>query len=178
MNPNDVYLALGVLTGISMATGVILWKTIGHIQYTWHYYATRNNFPRLQAITDTSLCKEPHSWEETKLVMAEIPFAQYKVCSKCGFVSGTNYQLNKAGIQQMNETMVIRKQVRDREERQITRFSEILEADREMWIKTFVGSFGHNQESNEKLLRQFSKFTVESMDGASQRAIKELQEKK
>lgn len=178
MSPAELYLMMGIFIAVCMACGVVLWKIIDHCIYFYKYYTTRENFPRLHPLDDDKLCKDPHSWEETKLAMMVVPFAQYKVCSKCGFVSGTEYQLNPAGIQQMNETMVIRRETKAREELQISRFKEILDADREMWIKTYGPSFGKDQDKNVDLLRHFSNFTVESMESASQRVIRELQEKK
>lgn len=83
------------------------------------------DFPNIKPLDESTVCKGPHEWHNTILAFIKIPMKKYKVCTKCGFVSGENFQLNNAAIMAVSEAQ----EVKDLRIKRITELSEKIESE-------------------------------------------------
>jgi hypothetical protein len=136
-------------------------------------------FPRLIRMNDEFVafnidCK-PHEWHKTTLALRGLDPGSYLVCLKCGTVSGTPFRLNDPGLEVLRNNIKLEAEKKAKHERQLNRTQEILEADFNYWVNTYLQEFSVDKEKNRQLLRKFSVFTVASVNDAAQRAIRETE---
>jgi hypothetical protein len=161
---------LGILGVVIMVYGFnLMVKSI-----TRHF-----SYPRLIRVSDEWLAfNDPcdrHDWHKTTLAMKALPPGSYLVCTKCGRVSGHPYILNGPGLEVLRNNIRLEAEKKAKNERQLDRTQEILEADFNYWVNTYLQEFGSDREKNRQLLRKFSVFTVASVNDAAQRAIRETE---
>jgi hypothetical protein len=164
-----------------MFTGVMMFVGIKNIVVIISNYRSSLKFPRLQHLSDEFVemnitCK-PHTWTRTTLALRGLDPGSYLVCTSCGLVSGHHFRLNEPGLEVLNNNTKLNAVKAQREEWEVTRTQEILNADFEFWTKTYLKHFGFSAAEDLELLRQFSKFTVESVNDATHRALRESKEK-
>lgn len=177
MNQDQLYVQLVIFMVLSMFAGIFFMRSLDTVLDLVHKFKTRNLYPKADFLEESKLCKDSHSWEDVYLALMNMDVGTHKVCTKCGFVSGSEMQINKAGVGQINQTIELKRQAKERQEKSIDRLIEILKADRDMWIKTFVNEFGKSEDKNVEMLVKFSKFTTESLEAATRRVASELKEK-
>lgn len=173
MDQNQLYVQLVIFMILSMFSGIFFVRSIDSITVLIHKFKTRHLYPKADHLNESSMCVDPHDWEDVYLALMNMPVGTQKICTKCGFVSGTEMQLNQAARDQINQTREIKRKNLERHDRMVTRLSEILEADRSMWIKTFGKEFGKSEDKNTEMLIKFSIFTTESMEAAGRRVASE-----
>lgn len=187
-NPDPLFMLVFMI--ISMINGMVLYRIAGHAKYILSHYWNRTQFPKLIGADEGYGCgfkdsnpkgESHHHWVKTVLAMYGVEPGHYLVCDHCGIVAGkTHLRLNAAGIEVLKNNAKLQEERAEKErnfEKSVTRFSEILDADRIMWIKTYINQFGRDQAKNEELLAEFSKFTVESMEAAGTRVKEEFKGK-
>lgn len=136
--------------------------------------------PRLKTVSqeymDHNMTCKPHSWERTTLALRGLDPGKYLVCTACGIVSGHMFRLNEPALEVLRNNIRLNAEKETREAWQLRRTQEILEADFNFWIKSNFKQFGKSEEEDLKLLRNFSVFTVSSVNDAAHRAIRESKE--
>lgn len=137
--------------------------------------------PRLLTLSFEQLnfnitCK-PHDWTKTKLALRGLDPGEYLVCTKCGIVSGYSKRVNDPGLEVLRNNIKLEEDRKAKEQHQVSRSQEILNADFEYWTKTYLQDFGKSSEKNLELLRKFSVFTVASVNDAARRAIQESEDR-
>lgn len=170
-------LTLTILGIGSLFLGMIIYKIVDDLIYIGKYYWNRDNFPRTVDFDESKACQGPHKWESTELFLQDMEIRTYLICTECGTISGTDKQLNAAGTEVHKNHAVKKAARKELGDATIKRFIEIIEADRNMWIKTHSKEFGKDETKNQEMLVKFSKFTVESMEGATQRVTREFKGK-
>jgi hypothetical protein len=61
-----------------------------------------DEYAALNLATETNVCPGPHAWDTIQLA--------FKVCKDCGYVAGTGYKLNGAGLEIFKNDLVRRAQ--------------------------------------------------------------------
>lgn len=179
MDKNNMETAAYVFSLVMMFSGVLVY--LGFKNLLVLIRMTRNNtkFPSLKRVSEESMemnqtCR-PHSWHKTTLALRGLDPGSYLVCTGCGIVSGHSLKVNEAGLEVLRNNIKIDAEKKSKEERQVRRTQEILNADFELWTKTFLNQFGQSPEKNLELLKKFSVFTVMSVNDAAHRAIREAE---
>ena len=171
---DPVYTSMFVCAILLMISGMVLGRIIGHLIWFWNHFKTRNQFPKLEEVFEWDEVKcTRHSWIKTTLALAGLDPGPYLACELCGQVSGTNFKLNSAAIQVLRNN----KHLKEQEGKAIDRMKQILEADFNMWVKTWGHEFGKDSVKNIQLLEKFSKFTVESFEAAGRQVEREFKGK-
>lgn len=65
-----------------------------------------DGYAQLKLAREISVCKGPHSWEPFELAFPQIPIGKHSVCKDCGFIGGTGYQLNRAGVEILQNHLI------------------------------------------------------------------------
>jgi hypothetical protein len=68
----------------------------------------KEKYAALKTATSGSVCPGPHSWDSITLAFKELPVEKYSVCKDCGYIAGTGYQLNGAGLEIFKNDIVRR----------------------------------------------------------------------
>jgi hypothetical protein len=136
----------------------------------------RKIYSSLQKADDT-VCKSSHTWSKASLLMQPLDYGNYMVCSECGFVGGTQYQLNKPGLEVFKNNLKIKEEYDIRRQNIQDRFKEIVSADMDLWIKTHSGKFwAANSIQCRELLEKFYYDMTISSEAAISRAENEFKE--
>lgn len=174
IDPMDVKITLLAVCISSIAFGVILFRFLETLRYYTNYYKNRAKSPDSLPVDDSKTCQnKPHSWNKTKLALKDLEFGSYLVCIDCGKISGSEFMLNASGLEAMKEQVV----KRDRKNTINARFKEIVDADFDMWFKTFGMNFGKDEAGNRKLLKNFFDHTLDSIDSAATISAEEVDRK-
>lgn len=137
---------------------------------------SRKNYSRLYRIDEKTTCKGPHNWFRAMLAMPPLPVDYHLLCRDCGVVSSTPYQLNKPGLVVLAGAIKHLAEKEVKASKKKARVDEIVNADKDMWIKTNIGSLGKDAEINTRILADFHIKTISSITAAVERADRELGE--
>lgn len=127
---NELPIVYGLI-GASIVIFCYLVVQIGRlIGMTVRHNRNIKKFPNVFPLDKSKMCAGRHSWYLTVLAFLKIPVKEYLVCTDCGFVSGTEFQLNTAAITAIHEAKE-KQETRDKQEEAIKiRIREELELAR------------------------------------------------
>lgn len=94
----------GLFIGASIVTVCWIITRVGmSVKLHRNYHKNVQKFPNVVRLVESKTCKGRHSWHSVVLAFTKIPVQEYPVCVGCGFVSGTEFQLNAAAISAISE---------------------------------------------------------------------------
>lgn len=139
-------------------------------------------YPNGNKINDEQVKACRHKWNHITLAIRQVPPGKYDVCSECGYISGTNYQLNKPGIDSLREGLIKQKQLADEKKYLKERLDEEIARRRNIWIDQNLSKFSGvqdvvNDEDTKKycqdLLIDYGNYMVKSYDDAADKVMAE-----
>lgn len=154
---NQMILFFAIMWALMAAFGVFAYLTYRRIKDIIDYRRRRKTLPCLETAEQHLLCKGPHTWDETKLMMYPLPTDTYKVCKDCGFISaaGGEHKLNGPAIEVYKGQIVRRdarlKQIAEIEKRKL----QMLQDVKHKLVKSYWDKFGIEPNTNAQLLYNF-----------------------
>lgn len=131
-------------------------------------------YSALRKVQSEKVCPDFHNWDKTMLAFPQIEVDYHLVCTTCGQICNTQWQLNDAAMEVFQNNLKLKAEREEAKKKIMARFSEIVRADRNMWIKTNIGRFKKHDSDVERLLQDFHDFALQSMQEATIKATNEL----
>lgn len=153
---NFLYIACAV---IGFLLGINIYKAIMHII---RMNKNKQKFANVVKIKKGTLCEGPHEWFRTTLAFMKLPISDYNVCSKCGFVSNTEFQLNAAGIETVQQAIVIQNDKERVKNYLKIRLEDELKIARDKWIDQNLYELSISDEGARRVyLEHLFKYAIE-----------------
>ncbi len=152
----------GCLMGMAIAmAGYSVGRICKMISLHIKHMKNVKTFPNVFPLDESKMCKGPHSWYDTVLAFLKIPVRKYKVCSDCGFVCGTSFQLNVAAIMAVREARAAEELKQKREDALHIRIKQELELARMRStndnINKMLEVLEHREHSSEEVVKLLDK---------------------
>ncbi len=173
---NQMILFFVIMWVLMAAFGIFGYITYFRIKEILDHRRRKKTLPYLEEATEENICKGPHKWDETKLMMYPLPTDTYNVCTECGFVATGEgeHKLNGPALEVLRGHIVRRdarmKQIAEVEKRKF----EMLRDIKHKLVKSYWDKFGIEPNANAQLLYNFFDKALLEAENAYTIAAKEL----
>lgn len=144
------------------AFGVFGYLSYYRIKEIIDHRRRKKTLPYLEDITPENICKGPHTWDETKLMMYPLPTDTYTVCTDCGFVSTAEgeHKLNGPALE-IYKGHLVRRDARLKLITEIERKKhDLLQDAKFKLVKANWDKFGIDPSVNAQILSNFFEKTL------------------
>jgi hypothetical protein len=173
---NQMILFFAIMWALMAAFGIFGYLTYFRIKEIIDHRRRKKTLPYLEDVTPENICKGPHTWDETKLMMYPLPTDTYRVCTDCGFVSTAEgeHKLNGPGLEVYKGQIVRRdarlKQIAEVEKRKF----QMLQDVKYRLVRSYWDKFGIEPNANAQLLSNFFDKALLEAENAYTVAAREL----
>lgn len=117
----------------------------------------RKIYPYFEEAYDEALCKGPHKWDKTKLIMPPLPMETYMVCTECGYISGAGggYKINAPALEVYRAHIVRRDERFKKNQDLIKQKQQAIDEAMNRLIKLHVVKFEGSINDNTEILQKF-----------------------
>lgn len=175
MNLNQQEAILFVLMGVSLAFfGALSGKVLAtFITRAREEYAQLRN-PSLIPSDVANECLDVHGWQDVKLALKGLPLGVYKICTKCGKISGNDsFMLSAALLAKVNEgTKLLNKQLEE-EARILERIENLARGYVHHYAKRLFPKEMADEDFAAKLL-EFGEYAMDALNKADQKIADEI----
>lgn len=140
---------------LCVAAGYCLNRCVAVIKEMINSKRVKREYPSLNKADDFSVCDGPHTWENSQLAMSQLPVKSYKICTSCGYVAGTEFQLNAPGREVLLNNIVRRKAREERYQAAVRSKYERSQEIMKKLIKEHVSKLNDEESNNVDVLKNF-----------------------
>lgn len=157
----------GILIGVFLTGAIYFLVRLLILTYELirRRYVIRNLPGSIRVSELKTLCKV-HEWENIFLALSNLPIGKSLVCKRCGKVSGQEeYQLNQAAVDQLNQSLEIKKRKEAEFAYLEERFKSIVDRKVAVYVNQNLPNFKQaaSAETDEligKLMLDLSRYTI------------------
>lgn len=161
-----------LITWLAFLCGIFV-SRVYQLFSTWRQLQRNSRqFPNVEVIKDGDERCVQHSWGTVFLAVRALEPKSYATCSKCGFVSGTQYRLNKPGLEVFHAAL----KRKEKSMSVITLRQESLDLTMNDLVRDHVVMLSDDVHNNIEVLRTFARKTITEYEATNAEIDRELED--
>lgn len=141
-------------------SGVFAYRSVVLLKARMDFHRRRKTFAYLNSSTEETRCKDVHSWDYANLSFSEIETGLHLTCKKCGFIFGTDYNLNSPALEIFLNNVKLRDERKIKQSAMLFRKQKLVDELMNRMIKANIESFDGDVHKNIESLKQFYRKTA------------------